>query len=43
MVKNRGKKMEKKNIKDYDLEELKQEVEKLGEKKFRGRQIFKWL
>ena len=32
-----------KNIKDYNLEELKQELEKLGEKKFRAEQIFKWL
>ena len=35
--------MEKKNIKDYNLEELKQEIENLGEKKFRAEQIFKWL
>ena len=32
-----------KNIKDYDLEALKQEIEALGEKKFRAEQIFKWL
>ena len=32
-----------KNIKDYNLEELKQELENLGEKKFRAEQIFKWL
>ena len=32
-----------KNIKDYDLEELKQEIENIGEKKFRAEQIFKWL
>lgn len=32
-----------KNIKDYDLEELKKELEQLGEKPFRAEQIFKWL
>ena len=32
-----------KNIKDYNLEELKQEMENIGEKKFRAEQIFKWL
>lgn len=32
-----------KNIKDFNLEDLKIEVEKLGEKKFRAEQIFKWL
>ncbi len=32
-----------KNIKDYSLEELKKELEKLGEKPFRAEQIFKWL
>ena len=32
-----------KNIKDYNLEELKQEIENIGEKKFRAEQIFKWL
>ena len=32
-----------KNIKDYDLEELKQEIENIGEKKFRAEQIFKWI
>ena len=32
-----------KNIKDYNLEELKQEIENIGEKKFRADQIFKWL
>ena len=32
-----------KNIKDYDLEDLKQELESIGEKKFRAEQIFKWL
>ena len=32
-----------KNIKDYDLEDLKQEIIELGEKAFRAEQIFKWL
>ena len=32
-----------KNIKDYDLTELKQELQNLGEKPFRAEQIFKWL
>ena len=32
-----------KNIKDYNLEELKQELVALGEKPFRAEQIFKWL
>ena len=33
----------KKNIKDYTLEELKQEFISLGEKPFRAEQVFKWL
>ena len=32
-----------KNIKDYNLEELKQELARLGEKPFRAEQIFRWL
>ena len=32
-----------KNIKDYDLNELKQELIYIGEKPFRAEQIFKWL
>ena len=32
-----------KNIKDYDLEDLKKELIGLGEKAFRAEQIFKWL
>ena len=32
-----------KNIKDYDLEDLKQEPILIGEKGFRAEQIFKWL
>ena len=32
-----------KNIKDYNLEELKKEMTELGEKPFRAEQIFKWL
>lgn len=33
----------KKNIKDYDLNELTKELENIGEKKFRAEQIFRWL
>ena len=32
-----------KNIKDYDLKDLKKELESLGEKPYRAEQIFKWL
>lgn len=32
-----------KNIKDYTLEELKEELKSLGEKPFRAEQIYKWL
>ena len=32
-----------KNIKDYNLEELKQELVSMGEKPFRAEQIFKWI
>ena len=32
-----------KNIKDYNLDELKQEFIKLGEKPYRAEQVFKWL
>ena len=32
-----------KNIKDYDLNELKQEFVEMGEKPFRAEQVFKWL
>lgn len=32
-----------KNIKDYDLNELKQEFVEMGEKTFRAEQVFKWL
>ena len=32
-----------KNIKDYNLDELKQELINLGEKQFRAEQIFKWV
>jgi 23S rRNA (adenine2503-C2)-methyltransferase len=32
-----------KNIKDYDLEDLKKELQSLGEKPFRAEQIFKWI
>lgn len=33
----------KKNIKDFNLDELIIEIENLGEKKFRAEQIFKWI
>ena len=32
-----------KNIKEFNLEDLKYELEQLGEKKYRGEQIFKWI
>ena len=32
-----------KNIKDYDLDALKQEFVQIGEKPFRAKQVFKWL
>ena len=32
-----------KNIKDYNLEELKEELSKLNEKPYRAEQIFKWI
>ena len=32
-----------KNIKDYNMEELKEELKEMGEKPFRAEQIFKWL
>lgn len=32
-----------KNIKDYNLDDLQQELINLGEKKYRAEQIFKWL
>ena len=32
-----------KNIKDYNLEELKEELVAIGEKKYRAEQIFKWI
>ena len=37
----KGEKM--KNIKDYDLAQLKEKMNELGEKPFRAEQIFKWL
>ena len=33
----------KKNIKNYDLDDLKEELKLLGEKPFRAEQIFKWI
>ncbi len=35
--------MELKNIKDLSLEQLENEIVNLGEKKFRAKQIFKWI
>ncbi len=32
-----------KNIKDYSLEELKEELKEIGEKPFRAQQIYQWL
>lgn len=32
-----------KNIKDYNIDELKEELKNIGEKPFRAEQIFKWL
>ena len=31
------------NIKDYNLDELQEELINMGEKKFRAEQIFKWI
>ena len=33
----------KKNIKDYNLDELKEKIVELGEKPYRAEQIFKWI
>ena len=32
-----------KNIKDFNLDELKEAFIKLGEKPFRAEQVFKWI
>lgn len=32
-----------KNIKDYNLDSLKEELVQMGEKPFRAEQVFKWL
>ena len=32
-----------KNIKNYTIEELKEEMNKIGEKPFRAEQIYKWI
>ena len=32
-----------KNIKDYDLEDLKKEFTEMNEKPFRAEQVFKWI
>lgn len=42
-IRIKRKKNNMKNIKDYNLEELKQEFIKIGEKPFRAEQVFKWL
>ena len=42
-IRIKRKKSNMKNIKDYNLEELKQEFIKIGEKPFRAEQVFKWL
>ena len=34
---------EKKDIKSYNLDELKQELANMGEKPFRAGQIYKWI
>ena len=31
------------NIKNYNLDILKEELQKIGEKPFRAEQIFKWI
>ena len=33
----------KKNIKNFDLDSLKEELKNIGEKSFRAEQIFKWI
>ena len=35
--------MEKKDIASYSFEELKIEMERIGEKAFRAKQIYEWL
>jgi len=40
---NKEKKWKMKNIKDYDIEDLKEELKLLGEKAFRAEQIFRWI
>ena len=35
--------MEKKDIRSYTFEQLQREMESIGEKAFRGRQIYEWL
>ena len=32
-----------KNIKDFNLEDLKKEMQEIGEKPYRAEQIFKWI
>ena len=32
-----------KNIKDFNLDELQEELVSIGEKKYRAEQIFKWI
>lgn len=40
---SKGKFMEKTDIKSLSLEELQQEMEKIGEKKFRAAQLYEWM
>ena len=40
---NRDRMINMKNIKEYNLDELKEELISIGEKKYRAEQIFKWL
>ena len=35
--------MDKKDIKSYTFDELKKEIESIGEKAFRAKQIYEWL
>ena len=35
--------MDKKDIRSYTLDELKKEIESIGEKAFRAKQVYEWL
>ena len=43
LVHMKGKIQNMKNIKDYNIDALKEEMKQLDEKPFRAEQIFKWL